>query len=47
MPRDETTLHHLPAASAGRGPPWLVTAGPQAQWPSTAGSAPNTARNAS
>lgn len=26
MPRDETKLHHLPGASAGRGPPWLVTA---------------------
>jgi hypothetical protein len=24
MPRDKTKLHHLPAASAGRGPPWLI-----------------------
>jgi hypothetical protein len=36
MARDETKLHHLPdrfvtdrTASAGRGPPWLMTAGPQ------------------
>jgi hypothetical protein len=32
MPRDETKLHHLPGASAGRGPPWLMTAGPQAKY---------------
>jgi hypothetical protein len=38
MPRDETEVHDLPdrfvtdrTASAGRGPPWLVTAGPQAK----------------
>jgi hypothetical protein len=37
MPREETKLHDLPdrfvtdrTASAGRGPPWLMTAGPQA-----------------
>lgn len=54
MPRDETEVHNLPdrfvtdrTASAGRGPPWLVTAGPQARRPGTAGSARNTARNAS
>jgi len=42
MPRDETKLHDLPdrfvtdrTASAGRGPPWLVTAGPQARWPAS------------
>jgi hypothetical protein len=36
MPRDETKLRDLPdrfvtdrTASVGRGPPWLVTAGPQ------------------
>jgi len=40
MPRDETKLHHLPGASAGRG---LVTAGPQARWPTIARSARNTA----
>jgi hypothetical protein len=54
MPRDETKLHDLPdrfvtdrTASAGRGPSWLVTAGSQARWPSIAGSAGTTARNAS
>jgi hypothetical protein len=38
MPTDETEVHDLPdrfvidrTASAGRGPPWLVTAGPQAK----------------
>ena len=25
MARDETKLHHLPGASAGRGPPWLYS----------------------
>jgi hypothetical protein len=47
MPIDETKLHDLPGASASRGPPWLVTAGPQARWPSTAGSARHTASYAS
>ena len=40
MPRDETKLHDLPdrfvtdhrTASAARGPPLLVPAGPQARW---------------
>jgi hypothetical protein len=48
MPSDETKLHDLPdrfvtdrTASAARGPPWLVPAGPQAPWPSIAGSARN------
>jgi hypothetical protein len=38
MPRDETKLHDLPdrfvtdrTASAVRGPPWLMTAGPLAK----------------
>jgi hypothetical protein len=50
MPRDETEVHDLPdrfvtdrTASAGRWPPWLVTAGPQARWAGTAGSARHTA----
>ena len=30
MPSDETKPGHLPGASAGRGPPLLVPAGPQA-----------------
>jgi hypothetical protein len=29
---DQTALHHRPGASAGRGPPWLMTAGPQAKY---------------